>query len=147
MQKTNENFTGFCARSYNILYLPIFSDEVSNNLQYLSITNASLKKLSPLSLKRLPNLIVLNLANNKIRELKANIFINNLELKVVQLSHNKIEFIDSDAFYGLENLDYLDFTNNTCYKRTSVGKSETKQAIEEIKKECGQQNFFFLLRR
>uniref|UniRef100_A0A8D0H680 Leucine-rich repeat-containing protein 17 n=1 Tax=Sphenodon punctatus TaxID=8508 RepID=A0A8D0H680_SPHPU len=60
-----------------------------------------------------PDIVKLDLSNNKIKQLKPKEFEDIHELKILNLSSNGIVHIDPAAFSGLINLEELDLTNNT----------------------------------
>ncbi|XP_044279366.1 leucine-rich repeat-containing protein 17 [Varanus komodoensis] len=60
-----------------------------------------------------PDIVKLDLANNKIKHLRPKEFEDINELKVLNLSSNGIVHIDPAAFAGLINLEELDLSNNS----------------------------------
>ncbi|XP_038597417.1 leucine-rich repeat-containing protein 17 [Tachyglossus aculeatus] len=60
-----------------------------------------------------PDIVKLDLSNNKISQLRPKEFEDAHELKRLNLSSNGIEFIDPAAFSGLTHLEELDLTNNS----------------------------------
>ncbi|XP_036614415.1 leucine-rich repeat-containing protein 17 [Trichosurus vulpecula] len=60
-----------------------------------------------------PDIIKLDLSNNKINQLQPKVFEDVHELRKLNLSSNGIEFIDPAAFSGLTNLEELDLSNNS----------------------------------
>ncbi|XP_063304222.1 leucine-rich repeat-containing protein 17 [Pelobates fuscus] len=60
-----------------------------------------------------PDIIKLDLSNNKIKELRSKEFKDVPNLEVLNLSNNGIVYIDPAAFSGLLNLHELDLSNNS----------------------------------
>nr|XP_060634308.1 leucine-rich repeat-containing protein 17 [Anolis sagrei ordinatus] len=60
-----------------------------------------------------PDVVKLDLSNNKIRQLRPKEFEDINDLKALNLSSNGIVHIDPAAFAGLINLEELDLSNNT----------------------------------
>ncbi|XP_032630426.1 leucine-rich repeat-containing protein 17 [Chelonoidis abingdonii] len=60
-----------------------------------------------------PDIVKLDLSNNKIKQLRAKEFEDVNELKILNFSSNGIVYIDPAAFSGLINLEELDLSNNT----------------------------------
>ncbi|XP_006036335.1 leucine-rich repeat-containing protein 17 [Alligator sinensis] len=60
-----------------------------------------------------PDIIKLDMSNNKIKQLQAKEFEDVSELKILNLSGNGIVYIDPAAFSGLVNLEELDLSNNS----------------------------------
>ncbi|XP_075455749.1 leucine-rich repeat-containing protein 17 [Ascaphus truei] len=60
-----------------------------------------------------PDIVKLDLSNNKMKQLHSKEFIDVPNLEILNLSSNGIEFIDPAAFSGLMNLKELDLANNT----------------------------------
>ncbi|KAM4746839.1 leucine-rich repeat-containing protein 17 [Rhinophrynus dorsalis] len=62
-----------------------------------------------------PDIVKLDLSNNKIKQLQSKEFIDSPNLEILNLSSNGIELIDPAAFSGLMNLQVLDLSNNTLF--------------------------------
>ncbi|KAM4676674.1 leucine-rich repeat-containing protein 17 [Discoglossus pictus] len=62
-----------------------------------------------------PDIVKLDLSNNKIKQLQAKEFVDIPNLEILNLSGNGIEVIDPAAFSGMMNLRELDLSNNTLY--------------------------------
>ncbi|XP_032049361.1 leucine-rich repeat-containing protein 17 [Aythya fuligula] len=60
-----------------------------------------------------PDIVKLDLSNNKIRQLRSKEFEDVSELKVLNLNSNGIAYIDPASFSGLNNLEELDLSNNS----------------------------------
>ncbi|XP_054844280.1 leucine-rich repeat-containing protein 17 [Eublepharis macularius] len=60
-----------------------------------------------------PDVVKLDLSNNKIKQLRPKEFEDMNDLKVLNLSSNGIDHIDPAAFAGLINLEELDLSNNS----------------------------------
>lgn len=61
-----------------------------------------------------PNLRHFEMVHTKITEIPANFFTANHQLTVVDFSYNEIEIIGENFLENFENLEKLDFTNNSC---------------------------------
>ncbi|OCT87268.1 leucine-rich repeat-containing protein 17 [Xenopus laevis] len=62
-----------------------------------------------------PDIVKLDLSNNKIKQLQSKVFADTPNLEILNLSSNGIELIDPAAFSGLMNLQELDLSNNTLF--------------------------------
>ncbi|XP_068132324.1 leucine-rich repeat-containing protein 17 [Hyperolius riggenbachi] len=62
-----------------------------------------------------PDIIKLDLSNNKIKRLKSKEFVDVPSLEILNLSNNGMESIDPAAFSGLMNLQELDLSDNNLY--------------------------------
>ena len=94
-------------------------------------------KISPLSLIRLQNLVVLDLSFNEIKSLSSFLFSENRNLKSINLKNNQINFIDSSAFFGLEKqLEILDLQENLCCNQSVSSKQIFMKEIEKIVFAC-----------
>lgn len=136
-EKFDSDVNGFRSYSKILRYLPHFDNKTSGQLKYLSITNSKMAKISPLSLKRLQNLIELDLSSNEIKSLSSFIFSQNRNLKSINLNYNQINFIDSSAFFGLEKqLKNLDLQENLCCNHSVSSKQIFMEEIEKIVIAC-----------
>ncbi|XP_061438080.1 leucine-rich repeat-containing protein 17 [Rhineura floridana] len=71
------------------------------------------KELNKVPVNIPPDVVKLDLSNNKIKQLQSKEFEDINELKVLNLSSNGIVHIDPAAFVGLNNLEELDLSNNS----------------------------------
>lgn len=77
-----------------------------------SETGLSYYEKKPYLFKKLDQLIVLNLARNRINDLPRHIFNDLKQLKTLDLSYNNLILIPFQLFQELKNLEYLNLSNN-----------------------------------
>lgn len=85
-----------------------------DNLKFLRVRRSSLIELRPYNFENFQNLIYLDVSWNKIKFLERNLFHHCEKLKRIWLNNNKIIFVDSDAFLNLVNSAYLNLEDNDC---------------------------------
>lgn len=132
----NYKIEGFNVDSRNVSHVPYFDDEISQRMRFLSIKNCRLKIITPVSLKRLPKLVVINFLSNLIENLEAHLFDNNPELIAIALGHNKIKFINANVFCKLEKLEFLELSKNVCFNETLKNTTEISKGIHNIRMMC-----------
>lgn len=84
------------------------------NLTVLSISTASLPRVSRLDLAPFPNLQVLILFNNRLEKLDGDLFTSTPSLQYINLSSNQIRHLGPNIFSPLNNLRTLRMVNNVC---------------------------------
>ena len=113
--KTVENFINFtCAledttydkdQKFGQFNVPVAKQKTCN------LSNLKIHELESY-LETLDDIKELNLSNNNIKSLPANLFWNWNKLTRLNLSNNQIEEIDLETFSRVPNLEYLDLSNN-----------------------------------
>jgi len=109
------NISGFEAENQPIFFFP---GKIGKHFPYLKavkIISSSLRKITSEDFRFFLNLEFLDLSNNLLLVLEANLFQFTLKLQKVWLKNNKIYYIHPNAFNGLIYLNSLDIYDNTCY--------------------------------
>ncbi|XP_055913782.1 uncharacterized protein LOC129947296 [Eupeodes corollae] len=88
------------------------------NLHKLFVRNCSLENLDPLALRSLEILIELDLSNNLLRRLQANIFGSLVKVRALVLNGNLLEVLDDGIFQNLKYLHKVELKDN---RITTVG--------------------------
>ena len=120
----------------NHVHMPHKMDEYFENIVCLDVFRVGLTHIHHEDLQQYPNLKYLSLNENKLKNLDRYLFQYNPELEVIVLYKNQIQFVNQ-AFYELENLRSLDFTENRCHTgevKNSV--SQTKNLVQQIYNRC-----------
>lgn len=81
----------------------------SKSISYIDVSYCSIDSNYASDLAQSETVI---LKGNLLREIPAKAFQNNSKLEFLDLSENKITYIDEFAFYGIESLRYLDLSGN-----------------------------------
>lgn len=98
----------------NMISIPKNIETFFSNVKALDIERSNLMKISAKDLKPFPQLKVLGLYGNDLTSLEAGLFDFNSELVLIELSENKIEFIDDGLLENLDHLEYFYILNNPC---------------------------------
>ncbi|KAL7015695.1 hypothetical protein ACKWTF_016605 [Chironomus riparius] len=107
------------------------------NLIALKVLEGRLKEVRQNELKSLTNLQYINFDQNNIEFLDNNVFDYNLKLKVIWLGGNKISYIGNSIFDNLNQLNNVDFRNNTCVSTSQMNlKKFNFAALNLIKENC-----------
>lgn len=125
------------------LYFPKNLEKFFKNVELIIIQHLKLLEITQSDLKPFKELKYLSLENNNISCIERDLFKFNTELRVIKLNSNKIKYIFSAVLDHLVNLKYLWLNSNECIKanHNSYGdRDETLKLIEEVKKECSNDN-------
>lgn len=92
------------------------------NLQELHLRFNRVRNLAPEVFVDTPNLLILDLSYNSVERLSSgNLFATNQRMTHLQLSGNRIDFINRTIFDNLGGLLLFDFTSNFCYSELFFG--------------------------
>lgn len=134
---TNDEVIGFVAREKSIEIFPKDVAKFFGNIKLIHISYSHIKELHASDLEAFPNLVELDLHENKIRILEDGLFQYNPNMKFISFSNNKIVHIDSNVFDGLNNLIYLYLTANRCISRGAYkSSSQVMDVIADVKEFC-----------
>lgn len=116
-----------------IISFPFGIDKYFPDLTILRIKHCKLRKVTAENLRGFTYLTYLELSNNNLIILEANLFKYNSKLKEIHLQFNFISFIDPNAFNGLKSLQKVDLSdNNNCYPRLEVIIGNAEIAMKKI---------------
>ncbi|XP_070507881.1 uncharacterized protein [Chironomus tepperi] len=120
-----------------INYFPKDLEKQFPNLIVILLNLVQLKEIRQTDLKPFTDLRYLDLFENKIEFLEADLFKYNRRLEVIWLSNNKIKFIDDNVFQGL-GITSLFLAYNECVSK-SVNDNPTSLMyfLDLIKISCG----------
>ena len=125
---------GFSMFKSEIYYFPLRIDKYFPDLTALWIKDSKLRKITAENLRGFPHITYLELSNNNLVILEANLFKFNTKLEEIHLQVNFISYIDSAAFNGLKNLKKVDLSGNkNCYPGLGVIESNSKVVTQKIK--------------
>lgn len=88
----------------------LFSSMIS--LQTLLINDCQLHEINPLWFENLPNLRILNMYNNDIRQVPADAFVSLENLMILNLERASLRNISANAFRSLSSLQFLYLDEN-----------------------------------
>lgn len=103
----------YIANGRKLNYLPTNLQSHFSVLRIIWVNNCGLKEIDKSDLQ-IQNLVYLNLQNNWLELIKADLFANNPNLKAIELQNNKIIEIQSGAFTSLTALANLLIQDNIC---------------------------------
>ncbi|KAG5667723.1 hypothetical protein PVAND_015694 [Polypedilum vanderplanki] len=114
----------------NMNLFPTDINKIFKNLEFILISNSSLKSITSDDLKGFPNLKILDLKYNQIETIHEDLFSHNPDLEIIHLYNNKISHVDKHAFSGLSKLRILILLKNVC----KMGVAELKEDIPALVK-------------
>ncbi|XP_076076626.1 toll-like receptor 1 [Mytilus galloprovincialis] len=101
--------TGHWVLLFLVIHTAVAYHGCEVNVTYANCTNRNLTEIP----ETLPgNIIVLDLSDNRITEIRDNAFVNQNNLEMLYLRKNYINIIQDDAFIGLESLKILSLAEN-----------------------------------
>lgn len=83
-----------------------------SKLKMLSLARNMISQVNNLTFVNQPDLILVNISHNKLRSLPPNLFRNNPSLKALDLAQNNITDVHVESLAGLHELLYLDLGTN-----------------------------------
>jgi Leucine-rich repeat (LRR) protein len=92
--------------------LHIVPDDLSEGTVKLALTNNIFPALESNHLKRLTRLKIVDLSNNRINTIESGVLCTSEELEILYLNDNNITIQNPDTFYCLKNLRRLNLKNN-----------------------------------
>ncbi|KAG5669633.1 hypothetical protein PVAND_017517 [Polypedilum vanderplanki] len=131
----NEDIKGIWIDGANIEKFPTNLENIFENLIAIKIRHSNLKEINYDDLKVFPDLKYLDLLKNRIKVLKADLFLDNLQLEGIGIQGNRIEYIDEFTFSHLKKLRFLTLQQNFCefeiFQKTRIEVEEIVKKIEE----------------
>lgn len=124
--KRNDDVIAFKADAARIAFFPLGLDKIFKNLQSIVINYSRLREIRQIDLKPFKQLKYLDLFDNKIEKLEADLFKYNRDLEVIWLSNNNIRVVDWTAFDGLKKLTSLYLGDNVCISKSAESILEVK---------------------
>jgi hypothetical protein len=142
--KTDNDVIHFTIYGKTANFFPRGITKYFKNINYVSINNANLKKITKEDLKEFgDNLKKLYLSYHQIEVIEADLFIYNKNLQEIYITDNKIKHIETGAFDHLKNLEDLHLFDNPCTSSviaTALSRSVVIKVIQNVEKSCKDQN-------
>ncbi|KAL7013027.1 hypothetical protein ACKWTF_015158 [Chironomus riparius] len=133
----NNDVTSFQASDKKFQFFPKELDKIFNNLEGIVISNAQIKEVSQSELKPFTKLVHLSLHVNEIVVIAEDLFKFNPNLKMISLRDNKIKQIHSKVFDNLPHLVTLRLSKNQCIDKDSKSSPTAVQdTIRQVKLQC-----------
>ncbi|KAL7011207.1 hypothetical protein ACKWTF_014158 [Chironomus riparius] len=129
---SGSNVDCFVAENKEFIYFPRKIENFGNTLQYVTIKNSGMKKVTAENLKSFKSMEYLDLSGNEIKNLEKNLFTNCGSLFYIVLANNKIQSVHPTAFASYEHYKYLDLRGNKCISDVSEGQTETLKLIKRV---------------
>jgi len=132
----SEKIHGIKFYKYEIFFVPLFNQEVSESIRLLSITASNLKEIKSENLVNFLNLEVLELNENEIIYLEENLLKSNTKLKTFDISSNRIYAIHPTVFESLQKLLYFNIRDNVCSSLVYKNSTIIKNGMNNLKMNC-----------
>ncbi|XP_023230823.1 chaoptin-like [Centruroides sculpturatus] len=115
----------------NIVFIPTNTFAYMQKLKFLNLNHNLLTEITPDHFQYVnnPNLEILKISFNKIKNLKQHTFSNLRNLKYLELNDNNIQFIESFSFVNLHSITHINLEGN----KIEELESESFQNLIEIK--------------
>lgn len=118
--KSNDDVVAFKADAARFEYFPRGIERFLKNLKSIVINFSRLKEIRQVDLKPFTKLRHIDLFDNKIEVIEADLFKFNPELEEIWLSSNNIKIVDVTAFDGLTKLKALYMSANLCVSDSAI---------------------------
>jgi hypothetical protein len=130
--------------AYTINFMPRGLIDVFPSLIAINFIRSHLKEIRKADLQPFPKLKYLNLAYNDINNIEQDLFKYNPQLLLIYLEYNKINRVHPNVFDGLNQLERLDMTDNTCATGFKSDRASVLQLVAIIKSQCGSRMNFWI---
>jgi hypothetical protein len=132
-----ENVISFEVRNLTMNYIPSGLNILFPNLLNLTINYAHLKGFDQGDISNLPNLIDIDFSDNDLKKLCNSTFDSNKNLKSLNLSRNKINSVDQEAFAG-PTWTSISFSGNKCFNQDIIPavRQPEKQFLQMLLNNC-----------
>ncbi|XP_070497171.1 slit homolog 2 protein-like [Chironomus tepperi] len=117
-------------------YFPSGIGSVYPSLQAIYMGSGQLKEIRQSEMKKLTDLVSLDLPANKIEVLEQGLFEHNIKLQYISLTSNKINQIGFNVFDKLTSLTYLYLGGNTCINQNADTMADVQKIIKLAKTNC-----------
>jgi hypothetical protein len=136
-EKNNDDVKGFDSSFKTINFFPRGLTKVFKNIDSVWIHKGGLKEISKDDLEQFgEKLTELKLGYNELKVIEGDLFVFTPNLIWLDLKNNKIVHIDSGAFGGLENLGFLFLDDNPCTLTMQTTDADPKPVAREVEKSC-----------
>ena len=133
---SNEHVKSLSFKKRNHMHLPHGMGNIFKNIVSLDVFRVGLRSVHHQDLEQFPNLQFVSFNENYLHKLESDVFKYNPLLEVILLYKNQIATVDL-AFKDLNNLRYLEFTENPCYSgEVKNDKRGVSALIQRIYNHC-----------
>ncbi|CAG9798743.1 unnamed protein product [Chironomus riparius] len=133
--------TGFRIYNKTTQYFPRGLENVFENLKVIEISHGHLRDIRREDLHPFGLLEVLYLYANDIEILEEGVFENNINLKFITLSQNRIIHIDQNVFDNLNQLIHLYLNKNECIDLQADNLNPLEKVIKATNFMCKSKNY------
>jgi hypothetical protein len=123
-------------KSGNWNFLPSVFGKHFKNFKVLMVNKANLKEIRKSDLQNFHALEFLSLQKNDLEIIEENLFEANPNLQVIYLNNNKIKQVAFNVLSHLKKLSYVDFSENICISKTAFA-SKIEGFKIELNNNCG----------
>lgn len=131
----NRNVTSLGISKAKTFYMPRGLEKFFSDLISIDIYKVGLSKVHQEDMQPFHNLKFLSFAENNLKHLEDNLFINNPKLEVILLYKNQIKTVGT-VFRNLINLRSLNFEGNECFSGSENNKIQIGNLIRSIYETC-----------
>lgn len=120
----------------SIKYMPKNIARYFPNLEGLCLYDTDVAEITREDLKPFPGLKAFYLRNSNLTTLGPNLFEFNPKLKYIDFSDNQISGIARNVFHGIEDLNVVELSGNTCISFNASNEQEILEMMRMIGEEC-----------
>lgn len=131
-----ENIKFLQILSQTVNFVPKRIEKVFLSIEGLQIDNSKLKTISKQDLEPFKELKIISMSFNDLETLDSDLFSFNPLLKRIHFQNNRLTFIGENVLEPLSNLERAHFNGNVCIKKDAVTPDEMEELKAEIKIKC-----------
>lgn len=133
---TNSEVEGVKFEVHQMKFFPQSITKTFPNLIVIYINDGTLSEIHQADLQPFPQLRYLDLFENYLEVIEADLFKFNKNLKLIWLSNNRIRLVDPNVFNHLTKLNFLYMMDNDCIQQSETNRTGVLKLIENVNLKC-----------
>lgn len=132
----NSQVQGVKFEVHQMKFFPQSITKTFPNLIAIYINDGILSEIHQSDLQPFPQLRYLDLFENHLEVIEADLFKFNQNLELIWLSNNRIRLVDPNVFNHLTKLSFLYMMENECIQQSETNRTQVLKLIENVKQKC-----------
>lgn len=141
LNRDQSDFTQLYSEHQNVVHFPANLHLKFPNLEAIKFWDSRVKFVDNFDLRGLSKLRFLNLDDNEIEVLQADLFLFNTQLLEVHLKNNKLKYIAIRILTPLTRLKVANLQNNLCINENADSQTSLEAFKRKIDEQCSQPEF------
>jgi hypothetical protein len=136
LSRTNSDVQGLDLIHQNLRKLPENLHQIFPNLVRIRVAHSNLQSLTAKDLLHFKDLRVLDVWNNKLHSLPADLFNSTPKIQRVSFEKNPIQRVGGGIFDGLVNLQFVDLRDTHCIDFRAKSEQKIKELKQKLLTRC-----------